>query len=103
VNKSMRATGESFLVEKYTLASRPFEKHNMATAEGKFVRETYRAKKGDYYVDLAQPLANLIFYMLEPQSDDGLVTWNFFDDYFKKNGIEKGSVKYPIFKYFEIK
>lgn len=102
-SKSMRATGESFLVEKYMLASRPFEKHNMATVEGKFVSETYRAKKGDYYVDLAQPLANLIFYMLEPQSDDGLVTWNFFDDYFKKNGIDKGSVKYPVFKYVELK
>ena len=96
----MRVTGESFMVEKYTLGNRPFERHNMATAEGKFVSETYRTKKGDYIVDLAQPLANLIFYMLEPQSDDGLVTWNFFDEYFIKNGIDKGSVKYPVFKFF---
>ncbi len=99
LNKSMKATGESFMVEKYTLANRAFEKHYMATAEGKFISENYRAKKGDFMVDLAQPLANLIFYMLEPQSDDGLVTWNFFDDYFKKNGVDKGPVKYPIFKY----
>lgn len=103
LDKPARTTGESFIVEKYTLADRAFEKHNMATAEGKFVPETYRAKKGDYQVTLAQPLANLIFYILEPQSDDGLVTWNFFDDYFKKNGVDKGSVKYPVFKYFEIK
>lgn len=103
LDKPARATGESFIVEKYTLADRAFEKHNMATAEGKFVPETYRAKKGDYQVTLAQPLANLIFYILEPQSDDGLVTWNFFDDYFKKNGVDKGPVKYPVFKYFEIK
>jgi hypothetical protein len=99
LDKSVRATGESFLVKEYKLGTRPFEKHSMATAEGEFVSETFRAKKGDYRVDLAQPLANLIFYMLEPQSDDGLVTWNFFDEYFKKSGIDKGSVKYPIFKY----
>ncbi len=103
VGKPMRASGESFLVEKYTLANRAFEKHNMATVEGKFSTETYRVKQGDFIVDLAQPLANLIFYMLEPQSDDGLVTWNFFDGYFKNNGIDKRSVKYPIFKYFEVK
>ncbi len=101
LDKSIRAKGESFLVEKYTLATRPFEKHNLATAEGRFVSESYRAKKGDYVVDLAQPLANLIFYTLEPQSDDGLLTWNLFDEYFKKSGIDKGSVKYPIFKYNE--
>jgi hypothetical protein len=26
-----------------------------------------------------QPLAALAVYLLEPQSDDGLVTWNVFD------------------------
>jgi hypothetical protein len=26
-----------------------------------------------------QPLAILALYLLEPQSDDGLVTWNFMD------------------------
>ena len=103
LTKPVRATGETFLVKAYTLADREFEKHKMATVEGDFVTETFRAKKGDYLVDLAQPLANLIFYTLEPQSDDGLVTWNFFDDYFEKNGVNKVPVKYPVFKYVEIK
>ena len=26
------------------------------------------------------------FYLLEPQSDDGLVTWNFFDSSWKNKG-----------------
>jgi hypothetical protein len=30
--------------------------------------------------------------MLEPQSDDGLVTWNFFDAELKPGGT------YPVFK-----
>lgn len=50
---------------------------------------------------MAQPLTNLIFYMLEPQSDDGLVTWNFFDEYFEKNEVNEKNVIYPVFKYYE--
>jgi hypothetical protein len=28
---------------------------------------------------MAQPLANVAAYLLEPQSNDGMVTWNFLD------------------------
>jgi hypothetical protein len=72
----------------------------MASVEGEFVSSSRTAKKGDFIVDMAQPLTNVIFYTLEPQSDDGLVAWNFFDDYFEKNGIDSKNVEYPIFKYF---
>lgn len=103
LNKNKRATGESFEASAMKLSNRPFEKHKMATLEGEFKPANKRFKKGDYWINLAQPLANLIFYMLEPQSDDGLVTWNFFDNYFTEKGIAENPVEYPIFKYFEIK
>ena len=41
--------------------------------------------------------------MLEPQSDDGLVSWNFFDDYLKENGVTKKAVEFPIFKYYKLR
>lgn len=34
----------------------------------------------DFVVSMAQPLANLAIYLLEPQSDDGLTRWGHFDD-----------------------
>lgn len=34
---------------------------------------------GTTVVRTGQPLGNLIVYLLEPQSDDGLVAWNYFD------------------------
>jgi hypothetical protein len=92
--------GEQFVVEKFTKATRKFEGHFMASAEGKYERVEKTAEKGDYIIDLAQPLANLIFYMLEPQSDDGLLLWNFFDTYFETNNVATQPVVYPIFKYF---
>ncbi len=103
LTKNAKATGEEFTVQTIKKGGRAFEKHNMLTIEGEFAPASQKFKKGDFMVDLAQPLANLIFYMLEPQSDDGLVTWNFFDEYFEANGIADGAVKYPVFKYFELK
>ncbi|MFO0984161.1 MAG: M14 family metallopeptidase [Planctomycetota bacterium] len=37
------------------------------------------AQRGDFVVPMAQPFAHLAIYLLEPESDDGLVQWGFFD------------------------
>jgi hypothetical protein len=103
LTENRRASGEIFTATKLERANRPFEKHKMATIEGSYAAANKRFGKGDFWVDMAQPLANLIFYLLEPESDDGLVNWNFFDEHFDSNGIAEKPVDYPIFKYFEIK
>ena len=100
LTKEEKFTGEVFQVEKFNRSPRKFEGHNMASAEGRFEAVNHTAQKGDYKVDLAQPLANLIFYLLEPQSDDGLVNWNFFDAYLDQNGVNTKIVEFPIYKYF---
>lgn len=103
LTKNVKAEGEVFKVTALNKSKREFEGHYMATVDGEFKSATKSFKKGDYWIDLAQPLANLIFYTLEPQSDDGLVTWNFFDEYLEAKGIDKKSVDYPVFKYFNLK
>ena len=103
VNRLSRAqnfSGELFVIEKLERAEKKFEGHNMATVQGGFAKAQRKFKKGDYVIDLAQPLANLIFYLLEPQSDDGLVAWNFFDSYLEKQGVNNKRVQYPVFKYY---
>lgn len=103
LTETIHAEGEVFMATSLTNSSRKFEGHNMAKIEGEFKPVSKTFEQGDYWIDLAQPLANLIFYILEPQSDDGLVTWNFFDEYFEPNDLENGSVEYPVFKYFKLK
>lgn len=93
-------SGETFVVHKLKVNKKPFERHNMISLTGVFEPSTRNASKGDYKVDLAQPLANLIFYMLEPQSDDGLVTWNFFDKSLHKLGVNDQPIEFPVFKYW---
>jgi hypothetical protein len=101
LQKNQFYTGEVFMVETLKKSERKFEGHFMATAEGKFSAATRKFKKGDYIVALDQPLVNLIFYMLEPQSDDGLVTWNFFDETLRAAGANNKLVEYPVFKYYK--
>ncbi|MEP5614148.1 MAG: M14 family metallopeptidase [Cyclobacteriaceae bacterium] len=100
LSRNRTYSGEQFLIEKYDVAERRFEHHLMATASGTFSKKSYKAKNGDFLVSMEQPLAMLIFYLLEPESDDGLVTWNFFDDYLNEQGIGQKSVVYPIFKFW---
>ncbi len=100
LSKSQSFRGEAFLADTIKHARRKFEGHNMATLEGYFEKASLKFKEGDYIVEMNQPLANLIFYLLEPRSDDGLAAWNFFDDYLEKKGINEGTVEFPVFKYW---
>ncbi len=100
LEKNQRFSGESFFIEKWNKSPRKFEGHNMVSVEGTFNAREMLAKKGDFIIDMAQPLANLIFYMLEPQSDDGLLSWNFFDHILKGSNVPFSPVDYPVFKYF---
>lgn len=101
LTKSQSLKGEIFQIEKFTQASRAFEGHVMADVEGKFTAASRSFKKGDYRVEMNQSLANLIFYLLEPQSDDGLLTWNFLDEFILKNKKDNQPLEYPVFKYIK--
>lgn len=93
-------SGEVFNITKLEVNKKPFERHNMVQLTGNFEPSSKSYSKGAFKVDLAQPLANLIFYLLEPQSDDGLVTWNFFDKALYKLGVNDKTVEFPVFKYW---
>lgn len=77
-------------IEGVTQASRPFQGHVLGSVR---VRRDARVKtidRGWYIVPVAQPLGSLASYILEPESEDGVVTWNFMDTWVR-NGAE-----YPI-------
>jgi len=100
--KKMKLEGEEFRISKFTQSQRTaYGGHNTVKLEGEFVEGIKTCPKGSIYVDLAQPLAMLAFYLLEPQADDGLVFWNFFDDYLINNNVENGKLKYPVLKIYD--
>ena len=83
---------ETFTVETATKATRPFQGHLEAKVTGKYATEKGKFPAGTIVVRTAQPLGRLVFYLLEPESEDGLVTWNFFDSY-----LEAGKI-FPVRK-----
>ncbi len=83
---------ERYRVDKVSRAERPFQGHRTTRLEVSIEEAAMKMEAGSYLVPTGQPLGNLIVYLLEPTSEDGLVTWNFFDE-----GLSKGR-PYPVLR-----
>ncbi|HEX8028183.1 MAG TPA: M14 family metallopeptidase [Vicinamibacterales bacterium] len=83
---------ERFSISEITKAPRPFQGHQEARLKGTFDRAQLTVDAGSYFIPANQPLARLAFYLIEPESDDGLVTWNVIDE-----GLAVGQT-YPIYR-----
>jgi Zinc carboxypeptidase len=83
---------ESFVIDSVKKAGRPFQGHTAVTLAGKYRTETIAFPEGSIVVRAAQPLGTLAAYLLEPESDDGLTSWNFLDAY-----LGEGKV-HPIYR-----
>ncbi|MCH7872664.1 MAG: DPP IV N-terminal domain-containing protein, partial [Planctomycetes bacterium] len=71
---------EVYDVQKVTRAERAFQKHNLVTLQVESRIEARRVQAGTILVRTGQQLGTLAVQLLEPQSEDGLATWNFFDN-----------------------
>jgi hypothetical protein len=83
---------ERFIIERYTRAPKPFQNRNEARLTGKHELAKLSAQDGALFIPANQPLARLAFYLLEPESDDGLVTWNLIE-----TDLAPGAT-YPIYR-----
>ena len=72
---------ESFTIDTVDRSVRSSQGHREVGLKGRFARETITFPTGSVIVRTAQPLGTLAAYLLEPESEDGLVTWNFLDAY----------------------
>ena len=98
LSRPMKAEGEQFIVDR--LLKAPRGGYDMTTIEGAFSAPSTREfPAGTYFVDMAQPMANAIFYYLEPQAADGFVGWGVLDETLRARGVDRHPVVYPIFKF----
>jgi len=79
LNRDWSGTVESFLIDSVVPSPRAFQGHHEMRLRGTWTRETRTIAAGSYIVRPAQKHGLLAVYLLEPESDDGLVDWNFFD------------------------
>jgi hypothetical protein len=69
--------GPQFVVDSTVIAPQPFEGHRLVRLVGRWeAGAPVTLAVGTYIVRVAQPLGVLAMYLLEPESDDGLVAWD---------------------------
>jgi hypothetical protein len=92
LTSTWRGMAERFIIDSVIVGER-FEGHRPVTLEGRWGQATTAdAAPGWCVVSTDQPLGLLAAYLLEPASEDGVVTWNFLD------GQLAGGGAYPILR-----
>ena len=90
------ARGESFVIDSIVTSPRPFQGHHEVRLRGHWERGLQSLPPNSFVVSTAQPRGALVVYLLEPESDDGFATWNFFDSHIQKGG------RYPVRHIFDL-
>jgi len=88
---------DRFKIEELKGVGQLNQGHYTESVKGEFVPETKEFPAGTYIVRTGQKLGNLAAYLLEPQSDDGLMLWNFFDKYLVPQW-GGGYFPYPVYR-----
>jgi murein tripeptide amidase MpaA len=86
------AQAQTFVADSAIASPRPFQDHRELRVVGRWMSERREIPARSYIIRTNQPLGSIIIYLLEPQSDDGLVTWNFFDNAFRAGAA------YPVMR-----
>jgi hypothetical protein len=83
-------SGQTEVFKVDTKQNGRYENFATSTVTGTWRTEQRNIARGSWVVSSAQPLAVLALYMLEPESDDGIVTYTTFDPV-----LEQGS-DFPV-------
>jgi dipeptidyl-peptidase-4 len=73
-------------------AGRSYQGHRLKTLLAQWRTETATLAPGTFIVSTSGPVARLVAYLLEPQSDENLAMWNFLDP-----GLTAGA-DYPVMR-----
>ena len=92
LSRETAITAEQFIITSSSLADRAVEGHRERTIEGAWEQVDRTVPAGTLVIPVDQPLGRLVFALLEPRSDDGVVNWNLL------NGQVEAGVVYPILR-----
>jgi hypothetical protein len=83
---------EVFRIDSTAVAERAFQGHRERRIHGRWEPQTLQMTPKMMGVPMDQPLARLVFTLLEPRSDDGFAAWNLLDPWIE------GARTYPIIR-----
>ncbi len=70
---------QRFVIDSMSVSQREFQGHKHRSLYGHYEEAEVTLPAGTAVVPVAQPLGRLAFSLIEPRSDDGMVTWNVLD------------------------
>jgi dipeptidyl-peptidase-4 len=89
---------EGYLVDKVEGWERIYEGHRSTKVSVKATKLRKNFPEGTYVIPMAQEGANLVSYLLEPESDDGFLFWNLFDHELIREFSGKPIGEFPIYR-----
>jgi hypothetical protein len=98
IKEPFSAVVQAFEIEEYEYASKLYQGHLLGKLKGRWENQEFSFPGGAFLVPTRQPLAMLAAYLLEPESDDGLACWNFFDRYITRGNWDPRPGTYPVMK-----
>ncbi|RKY88778.1 hypothetical protein DRQ09_02390 [candidate division KSB1 bacterium] len=72
---------QAFKIKSIESSKNIYQGHHLNTLKGEYEILNRNFPAGTFFVGIDQPIAPLVAYLLEPESDDGLCVWNYFDKY----------------------
>ncbi len=97
LTQSVKLTVESFKVTELKGQERPYQGHRLNSIKGEYSKVEKEFPEGTLFIPMAQPLGKVAAYLLEPESDDGFLVWNFFDRLLVPQW-GRGQQVYPVYK-----
>ena len=85
-------------VTKVSRAARSFQGHRETRLEVASAKSKEVFPRGSFIVSAHQSKAALVAYLLEAESDDGLVNWNFFDNELDQGPAGSAPRIYPVYR-----
>lgn len=92
IREDAQVDAEVYTFESVDKMRESFQGHAMATVKVSASPKAEDVQAGAYLVRVDQTLGNLVVATLEPEAEDSLVTWNFFDDALAVGG------EYPVWR-----
>jgi hypothetical protein len=89
---------ELYRVTGLTKQQRAFQGHQEARLTVTSSQKQEAFPEGSFVITSRQPKAALLFYLLEPESDDGVANWNYFDELLEPAIKEGKTPDYPVYR-----
>jgi hypothetical protein len=97
LDQPLEASVALFNIDSTSTASRPFQQHLERQINGSWGAPASRSlPTGTRVVRVGQPLGIVAMYLLEPSSDDGLVTWNVLDPWANERTFPVVRIVQPV-------